>query len=455
MARESRPRTPAGGRDGQRGAKARRGVPGSVLFTLATGQFLMTLDSSVMNVSIAHRRRGRRHDGHRHPDRHHPLHAGHGDADDHRRQDRRDHRPQAGLRDRLRHLRRRLPDHGARAEPARCCIFGWSFLEGIGAALIMPAIVALVAGNFAGRGRARAYGLVAAAGAIAVAVGPLIGGLATTYFSWRWVFAGEVLIVLVILLLARRMARTRRPRARPHLDLVGAVLSAAGLGARRLRRPALRRVGLGRSPSRARPSWLGLSPTVWLILAGGVVLLALLPLGGPRLDRPGKEPLVDPALLRDPRSSPAGSSCSSSSTWCRPGSSSSSRCSSRWRSGCRAIDTGVRLLPLSVTLLLAAVGIPKLCPNGVAAPRVPARAARAVLAGIVVAARRRSTPAPAPRSSPCRCSSSASASARSPRSSAPSRCRRCPTSRAPRSAACRTPSPTSARRSARRWPARS
>src|SRR5436189_1743882 len=108
-------------------------------------------------------------------------------------------------------------------------IIGWSVLEGIGAALILPAIVALVAGNFPPRGRPRAYGLVMAAGAIAVAVGPLIGGFATTYFSWRWVFAGEVLIVLGILVLARRI-KDAPPESRAKLDLVGAVLSAAGLG---------------------------------------------------------------------------------------------------------------------------------------------------------------------------------------------------------------------------------
>jgi MFS family permease len=70
-------------------------------------------------------------------------------------------------------------------------LFGWSFLEAVGAALIMPAIVALVAGNVPPEGRPRAYGLIAAAAAIAVAVGPLIGGAATTYFSWRWVFAAR------------------------------------------------------------------------------------------------------------------------------------------------------------------------------------------------------------------------------------------------------------------------
>ena len=76
----------------------------------------------------------------------------------------------------------------------------------------MPAIVALVASNFARDQRPRAYGLVASAGAIAVAAGPLIGGLFTTYASWRWVFAGEVLVVLVILVLTRRVADTPAPR---------------------------------------------------------------------------------------------------------------------------------------------------------------------------------------------------------------------------------------------------
>ena len=85
-------------------------------------------------------------------------------------------------------------------------LLGWSLLEGLGAVLIMPSVVALVATNFGPSERPRAYGLVASAGAIAVAVGPLVGGLLTTYASWRWVFVGEVVIVLGILALSRRMA---------------------------------------------------------------------------------------------------------------------------------------------------------------------------------------------------------------------------------------------------------
>src|SRR5580765_2066507 len=107
-------------------------------------------------------------------------------------------------------------------------IIGWSFLEGFGAVLIFPAIVALVASNFGKPDRPRAYGLVAAAGAMAAAVGPVIGGFFTTYSSWRWVFISEVVIVIVILGLARRVNDTP-PEKGARLDPVGTGLSAAGL----------------------------------------------------------------------------------------------------------------------------------------------------------------------------------------------------------------------------------
>jgi MFS family permease len=137
-------------------------------------------------------------------------------------------------------------------------IIGWSFLEGVGAALIMPAIVALVASNFPPEGRPRAYGLVASAGAIAVAAGPLIGGLVTTYWTWRYVFAGEVVIVIAILFLTRRIIDAPVGQRKP-LDLVGAGLSALGLG--------LAVYGVLRSgvwgwvlPNPGAPDILGLSP---------------------------------------------------------------------------------------------------------------------------------------------------------------------------------------------------
>ncbi len=70
-------------------------------------------------------------------------------------------------------------------------MFGWSILEGIGAALVMPAMVALVASNFEGQDRALAYGVLGGVAGAGIAVGPILGGWATTELSWRVVFAGE------------------------------------------------------------------------------------------------------------------------------------------------------------------------------------------------------------------------------------------------------------------------
>ena len=240
---------------------------------------------------------------------------------------------------------------------------GWSVLEGVGAALIMPAIVALVAANFAPDQRPRAYGLVASAGAIAVAAGPLIGGLLTTYASWRWVFAGEVVVVLIILALTRRIADTP-PEKGARLDVVGTVLSALGLG--------LVVYGILRSgtwgfvqPKPGAPAWLGLSPVIWLILSGGVVLRVFLWWENHRLAH-GHGALVDPAMLRNPTLR-SGLTAFFFQYFLQSGLFFAVPLFLSVALGLSAIATGVRLLPLSLTLLLAAAGIPRVFPH--ASPR--------------------------------------------------------------------------------------
>ena len=251
-------------------------------------------------------------------------------------------------------------------------MIGWSFLEGIGAVLIMPAIVALVASNFGKPERPRAYGLVAAAAAIAAALGPVVGGAFTTYASWRWVFAGEVVIILAILVLARRIKDTPAEEG-VRLDLGGTAFSAAGLG--------LIVLGILRSgtwglvqPKPGAPEWLGLSPVIWLILAGGVSLALFITWENRRISR-GQGVLVDPSMLRNLQLRDGVSSfmfmflVQAGLFFCVPLFLSISL-------GLSAIETGVRLLPLSLSLLVFAVGVPRLLPD--VSPR------RAVQAGFVL-----------------------------------------------------------------------
>jgi EmrB/QacA subfamily drug resistance transporter len=242
-------------------------------------------------------------------------------------------------------------------------IFGWSFLEGVGAALIMPAIVALVAGNFPPEGRPRAYGLIGAAGAIAIAVGPLIGGLATTYASWRWVFAGEVVVGTGIFLFARRAADAP-PEDRPHLDALGAVLWALGMG--------LLIYGVLRSsewgwilPADGAPSWLGMSPVIWLIM-GGLVAIRLFMGHARRLEAAGAEPLVTPSLFEN-RQMTSGLIMFFFQFVVMMGVFFVVPLYLSVALGLSAIDTGLKITPLSVTMLLAAVGIPRFFPD--ASPR--------------------------------------------------------------------------------------
>ena len=257
-------------------------------------------------------------------------------------------------------------------------ILGWSVLEGIGAALILPAIVALVAGNFPPRGRPRAYGLVMAAGAIAIAVGPLVGGLATTYASWRWVFAGEVIVVLIILVLARRMDDPS-VEDRVRLDLVGSLLSALGLG--------LIVFGILRSsewglmvPKAGAPSLFGISLVVWFVLGGGLTLWILVNFES-RLEAAGREPLIRPSMFSN-RQLTGGLIMFFFQYLIQMGVFFVIPLFLSVALGLSAIGTGLRIMPLSITLLVAAAGIPKFLPA--VSPRLVVQAGvLSMLAGIV------------------------------------------------------------------------
>ena len=109
-------------------------------------------------------------------------------------------------------------------------ILGYSLLQGVGSALMIPPIYILVTVCFTDLpARARSFGIVSAAAGIGASAGPLIGGIITTAISWRASFILQVLVVAFIFVIGLRIADPGVHGAVPKLDVTGAVLSAVGL----------------------------------------------------------------------------------------------------------------------------------------------------------------------------------------------------------------------------------
>jgi EmrB/QacA subfamily drug resistance transporter len=262
-------------------------------------------------------------------------------------------------------------------------LFGWSLVEGIGAALVVPAIVSLIAATYSGKDRALAFGIVGGVAGAAVAAGPLIGGWVTTELSWRYVFAGEVVIVIAILLLRRRLVPTPASEHRPKLDVVGVLFSSAGLGFVVFGilkssewgliepRGAMTIGGTEITP-------FGFSVVPFLILIGGGFLAAFA-LWEERRERNGLDVLLDRRLLRIPQLR-AGLSTLMMQQLILLGTFFVMPVYLQVVLGLDAFETGKRLFPMSVTMFAAAMLGPRL-----AAGFAPKRVAQAGLLALVLA----------------------------------------------------------------------
>ena len=155
---------------------------------------------------------------------------------------------------------------------------GWSIIEGLGAVLVIPAIAALVADNFQGRDRITAYAIIGAVSGAAVAAGPLIGGFVTTYFSWRYVFVAEVVIMIGVVLFAR-LVTDATERQVMQIDLPSVFLSAVGLvlvvfGMLQSKTWGWITPFVSPEVGGVAIAPLGISLTAWLILAGAALVYA-------------------------------------------------------------------------------------------------------------------------------------------------------------------------------------
>jgi EmrB/QacA subfamily drug resistance transporter len=229
---------------------------------------------------------------------------------------------------------------------------GWSVLEGIGAALVLPAMVALVAGNFRGQDRAVAYGVLGGVAGAGIAVGPILGGWATTDLSWRVVFAGEVVVAVGILLGTRLIREPPRLAGVSGLDWVGGVLSALALGT--IVFGVLQASNWGWLKPRSSPiEPFGFSLTPFVI-AAGALLLAAFSAWERRRERRGEDPLVHLRLLGIGRLR-GGVATLLAQNLTLMGVFFTVPLFLQIVQGLDALETGVRMLPASVGLFVSAL----------------------------------------------------------------------------------------------------
>jgi EmrB/QacA subfamily drug resistance transporter len=160
-------------------------------------------------------------------------------------------------------------------------IICWAIIGGLGASLLLPSMQALIHGNFEGAMQKKAYALVGAAAAIAAAVGPLLGGFLTTFLSWRVGFGLEV-VVIGIVLSGMGLVRDVPYTGSRDVDVVGAVLSAVGMGG----------VVIGVLV------WQEGGEFVGVLIGIGAVALGSLARWLVRRKRQGKPTLLDPDLFK-------------------------------------------------------------------------------------------------------------------------------------------------------------
>lgn len=235
---------------------------------------------------------------------------------------------------------------------------------------MVPAILALIVANYDGKDRVVALGAIGGVAGAAAAAGPMIGGWVATVGSWRDVFAAEALIMIGLLGASRIIADAPLGRARPQLDVVGGLLSAGGL--------ALAVLGIVQSSTwgwvtpRQPPAIggtaiepFGLSVVPFLI-AAGLALLAAFARWERRLDAAGGDTLVDLAMLRVAQLR-AGLGSVGVMFLCLGGIFFLMPLYLQIVLGKDPLETGVRLLPMSLAVLVVALGASRL------STRVPPR----------------------------------------------------------------------------------
>ena len=172
---------------------------------------------------------------------------------------------------------------GAISSSDTMLFIGWAVIEGIAGALMLPSTVSIVSGTYSGERHTTGLAIVGVMGAVASAIGPLFGGIMTTFLSWRYGFACELIIVAIILIMQKKIPDFKPTESKSQLDITGAIISFIGL--------VLLILGILSLSKNTNTSIL-------IIIVGIIVLIAFAWFEN-RRKRNGKVPLIDIELFKD------------------------------------------------------------------------------------------------------------------------------------------------------------
>ena len=113
-------------------------------------------------------------------------------------------------------------------DAAMFCL-GWSVLEGIGTVMMLPATTTFITGTYEGKDRAFSFGVWGGIASVGSIVGLIFGGFLATFYSWRWIFVVEIVILLLIVALHRVLGETSPTLSWKKFDYGGLLLSVCGL----------------------------------------------------------------------------------------------------------------------------------------------------------------------------------------------------------------------------------
>ena len=160
---------------------------------------------------------------------------------------------------------------------------GWAVIEGVAGALMTPATVSIISGTYSGERRTFALAIESVMVALSAAIGPLFGGIMTTFLSWRYGFACELIVVVIILVMQKKIPDFAPTESKSDLDITGSIISFIGL--------VLFVLGILMLTDYAVASIV--------VIVLGIIVLAIFEVFENKRKREGKVPLLDMDLFKD------------------------------------------------------------------------------------------------------------------------------------------------------------